>query len=157
VAVDRLSERISTGHKCIAFTWFRGLYEELAIELQKRKILTFVVDSGGSSEAVGKTIEAFKQSPEPGVLVGTIGKMGRGWDIPEADTVLFLEKSWVPSDNEQAARRAYRAITTHKVLVLSLVARKTIDVHAESVLREKTGLINEVLMWHETLRLLQGE
>jgi len=157
VAVDLLEELIANGQKTIVFGYFRATCEDLRDLATAKNWPVYFTTGEVERRHRDPTIEAFKAHEGPAVLVGTIGALGEAWDIPQANNVIFMEKSWVPSDNEQAWQRAHRASTEHQIMVYSLVARKTTDVHQENVLAQKEGNITEVLFWHEMMRSLLEE
>lgn len=47
--------------------------------------------------------------------------------LTAADTVIFIERSWVPAHNEQAEDRCYRNGQKNAVTVLILQAEGTVD------------------------------
>ena len=71
------------------------------------------------------------------LIIGTIGAMGTGLTLNAASYVIFVDKSWVPADNEQAEDRAHRIGTKGTVNVISLTAKGTIDEYIEEHIKER--------------------
>lgn len=82
-------------------------------------------------------IRAF-QAGQLDVLVGSLETLAEGLTLVQADCVIFVEKSWKPSRNEQAMRRVHRLGQTRPVTVLDYVTPKSIDVGKRELLRTKT-------------------
>lgn len=72
------------------------------------------------------------------ILCATIDTISEGLTLTAADQVIFLERSWTPSRNEQALRRIHRIGQTRPVSAIHLVTEKTLDERVLKVLAEKT-------------------
>ena len=62
-----------------------------------------------------------------------------------AEYVIFIDKDWAQTNNEQAADRAYRIGTTRNVTVISMVAKDTIDERVENALSEKEQVFSQAV------------
>jgi len=76
-------------------------------------------------------IERFKEGKHR-VLVCTISTMGESQNFQNANNVIFLDRSWNPSDNTQAEDRVYRMGQEQKVTITHLIAKDTVDEHRVS-------------------------
>ena len=69
-----------------------------------------------------------------------------GLTLTKADTVLFIEREWVPSDEEQAEARVHRigqeSSSVHSVY---LSCMNTIDEHFDRVVEQKRQVVKAVL------------
>lgn len=86
------------------------------------------------------------------VLVATIDTISEGLTLTSADQVIFLERSWRPSQNEQALRRIHRIGQTRPVSAIHLVTEKTLDERVLKVLAEKTDEAMNAVPMKEWIR-----
>lgn len=84
-----------------------------------------------------RNVRAF-QSGELDVLVGSLETLAEGLTLVAADLVIFVEKSFRPSRNDQALRRIHRLGQTRPVTALDYVTSGTIDEKKRELLRTKT-------------------
>jgi SWI/SNF-related matrix-associated actin-dependent regulator 1 of chromatin subfamily A len=91
-----------------------------------------------------KAIDDFQNDPEIRVFVGQIQAAGTAITLTAASDVVFVEASWVPSDNSQAAARAHRIGTKSAVLVRFLALAGSVDELVQATLARKTAAISEV-------------
>jgi SNF2 family DNA or RNA helicase len=94
------------------------------------------VHGGVPSQAAGDTVRAFKEGGLD-VLVGTLDLISEGLTLTAADMVIFVEMSWRPSRNEQAARRVHRLGQTRPVTIMEYVTPGTVDAHKRVMLENK--------------------
>lgn len=78
-------------------------------------------------------------------LVGTLGTISEGLTLTEADTCIFVERSWRPSRNEQAMRRLHRIGQTRPVTVIHLLTADSIDDRMTSILDKKDDQIVQLM------------
>jgi DNA helicase INO80 len=62
---------------------------------------------------------------------------GLGINLTAADTVVFYDQDWNPSNDAQAMDRAHRLGQTRQVTVYRLITRRTIDERILAKTREK--------------------
>lgn len=110
----------------VVFTEFKMTCELLAARLEKEG-LTVAIYNGDSSTSQRTEIEDQFQKGLINVVVGTIGAMKEGITLTAADTVHFIERSWVPGWNEQAEDRLHRIGQRNAVTVYIYEATKTVD------------------------------
>lgn len=84
-----------------------------------------------------RVIRAF-QAGQLDVLVGSLETLAEGLTLVAADVVIFVEKSWKPSRNEQALRRIHRLGQVRPVTAIDYVTPGTIDSGKRELLRVKT-------------------
>ena len=69
-----------------------------------------------------------------------------GITLTRADTVLFLEREWTPTDEEQAEDRVYRiGQESQHVHAVYLSCEGTIDEHFDRVIESKRAVVKAVL------------
>ncbi len=77
--------------------------------------------------------------------MGTIQAMGTGYTLTRSQYVVFLNKAWSPTDNEQAEDRAHRRGTTGNVTIISVVVKNSIDEKVEEILKNDKLYIDKVV------------
>jgi hypothetical protein len=87
-----------------------------------------------------QTIDAFKAGDLCGVAF-TIGTGGVGLDMSRADDVLFVDRSWVPGDNHQAAARVVSVGNPRPKFGTRLVMDHPLERRVEAVLTTKEEAI----------------
>jgi SNF2 family DNA or RNA helicase len=93
----------------------------------------------------GEIVEAF-QSGETDVLVCSTIAAKEGITLTRADTVLFIEREWVPGWEEQAEDRVLRiGQESDKVHAIYLSCADTIDSHFNEIIEEKRKVVKSVL------------
>jgi SNF2 family DNA or RNA helicase len=110
----------------VVFTEFVQTANILVERLAKKKI-TAEAFTGSVSPEVRTMYEDKFQAGEIQVMVGTIAAMRESITLTAADTVLFIERAWVPAWNEQAEDRLWRVGQKNQVTVLILQAIDTVD------------------------------
>lgn len=92
---------------------------------------------GGISQAERvETVRAF-QSGGLDMLVGTLATLAEGVTLTKADTCIFVEHSWRPSQNEQGMRRIHRISQTRPVTAIHLVTEDSLDQRILALLAAK--------------------
>ena len=91
-------------------------------------------------------IDQFVQGAAP-ALVLSIASMGTGFDgLQHASSLcVFVERSFNPSDNEQAIARVHRTGQINPVRVLNIESQTVIDFVIESANTRKTHTATETL------------
>ena len=145
-ALVELLEELTPNHKVLVFTTFADYVKLLLPTLEP--FGTVVITGDTSAEARMKAVQKFNEDPKTRVFIGTIQAAGEGLNLQAADVVIFLNKSWVPAENEiQAIGRAHRRGQTKPVHVINIVAAHTIDEYIEEVLQQKlstTDVVNHI-------------
>lgn len=98
----------------------------------------------GSSSVLERdsAVTMFKRG-QTKAIVGTIGAMGVGLTLTEGWRVVFIDRAWNPSDNEQAEDRACRIGQTRGVEVIDLVsADSDLDETVFRLLKSKSKIID---------------
>lgn len=97
-------------------------------------------------------VDRFQNSEDCYIFVGTIGAAGVGITLTSADTSLFIEEAWSPSDNIQAQDRIHRASQKSKnVRIIKFICEGTIDEYIEQILVQKESVITRVLDGKENI------
>lgn len=124
----------------LTLCWSRAAAERVARETGGAFI------HGGTSSAERARIMGDFTSGRVRSLAGTTATLGEGVDgLQVARVLIRLDRSWVPSQNEQAVARLQRSGQKRAVLVYDLIARDTIDEVIEQALRDKQEVIDALL------------
>jgi chromatin-remodeling ATPase INO80 len=79
---------------------------------------------------------------------------GLGINLTAADTVIFYDHDWNPSNDSQAMDRAHRLGQTRQVTVYRLITRGTIDERIVQLARVKKDVSVLVLCWRQTTNIV---
>lgn len=139
-----------TDGKLLIFTYFERYASVLCSVLTEHNITYRTITGQIKGSARLEAELAFQNDPEVRVLVGTIGAMGEGLTLTEADTVVFTDLFWTPAVNEQCEDRTYgrvdKGITGGKsVLVIDLFCVGTVEQHVHDVVRAKEEMIERIV------------
>jgi SWI/SNF-related matrix-associated actin-dependent regulator 1 of chromatin subfamily A len=92
-----------------------------------------------------KAVESFQNDPICKVFIGQIQSAGVGITLTAADTVVFVESSWVPGEVEQAVDRCHRIGQKNNVLAQFLTVSGSIDeIMLQAIVKKKT-VINRIM------------
>jgi SNF2 family DNA or RNA helicase len=139
-AVEYLTEMLEGGvRKVVVFAHHRELINIVAGDLAE---FNPVVITGDTSEPQRrKAIVAFQNNPETRVLVGQIDACGVAITLTAAHDVVFIECSWTPGANYQAASRCHRLGQRDGVLARMLYVPKSLD---ERIIKTFQRKANEI-------------
>ena len=109
--------------------------------------------SGGTVKITGdvaaadrtRLVKQFQNDPNIRVALCQITAAGVGITMTAAEEVVFVEQSFVPGDNAQAADRVHRIGQQKAVRARFLALAGTVDQLVAEALARKTAAINEVL------------
>jgi len=91
-----------------------------------------------------KAIDSFQTDPKTKVFIGNIKAAGTAITLTAAHQCLFLEQSWVPGENKQAADRFHRRGQKKSVTVRLASLADSIDEKVTAVLKRKTEELNQI-------------
>lgn len=92
--------------KLIVFAHHRDVMDAIEKELNGTPLVR--IDGQVSMQDRAKAVARFQQDPACRVFIGQIAACGEAITLTAASDVLFVEASWTPSENYQAACRAHR-------------------------------------------------
>jgi SNF2 family DNA or RNA helicase len=129
----------------VVFTWYKAAAYALSDRLSQKNIEHFVVTGDVDHATRADYIDRF-QNGEARVFIGTIKTLGESVNLYRATNAIFLDRSWNPMDNAQAADRIYRIGQTQPVTITHLVARDTVDeLRVQPALANKEALRRAIL------------
>lgn len=147
--LDRLQEIVSDiseeGKKVIIFSNYKEVTNKIKAELEAKNHRVLYIDGDVDIKTRQSLVERFQNSKDNNIIIGTIGAMGTGLTLNKAEYVIFYDKNYNPSENEQAEDRSHRIGTANKVNIITLVAKASVDERIERLLSEKKKVITEVV------------
>jgi superfamily II DNA or RNA helicase len=142
-AVAWIEDFLTTENPLLIFLEHQSTLESLGRALNDLKVPWDFIDGSVSQKDRMAKVDAFQQG-KIRVLVGSKA-MAEGWNLTRASHVLFVERWWVPSKEEQAEDRAYRIGQKNAVTVYYLMAPGTVDDHIADLVDRKRAVIEKVM------------
>lgn len=132
-ARDPIADMIEGGDRPVIFAWHRDVVERIALDHN----LAFVHGGTNDRDAV---IERFALGDYKGIVL-SIAACGTGLDGLQriSDSVMFVEESFCPHENEQAVARVHRTGQVNPVRVLRFRSDTLIDRAIEAASVKKTA------------------
>lgn len=112
----------------VVFCWFKASAYAMQERLEAKGIESFVITGDVKQEARGHMIEAFQEG-QGRVFIGTLSTLGESVNLFKANNAIFIDRSWNPAANIQAADRIYRIGQDKPVTITHLIAKDTVDEH----------------------------
>jgi SNF2 family DNA or RNA helicase len=128
------------GRKVIVFSFFLDTLKSICALLQEN--CAGMLYGGLDVQARQKMTEDFEKAPAGSVLVCQITAGGTGVNMQSASVVILCEPQYKPSDETQAAARAWRMGQTRNVLLYRLLTADTIDERMSKRLEEKQKIFD---------------
>lgn len=133
-----------------------GAYDKIVVFAQHLDVIRLLVDNLSEYGVVSitgstpntlrqKAIDDFQSRPEARIFVGQLQACSTAITLHAANQVLFVEQSWTPAENAQAAKRCHRIGQTKPVFVRVLGLAKSIDEAVTRVLTRKSQMIGELM------------
>lgn len=129
------------GGKIVLFAQHRAVIEGLKEELAR---YVGVASIDGSTRDRQRQVDEF-QNGDARVFVGQIQAAGAGITLTAASDLVFVESSWVPGENEQAAQRIHRVSQNEACLVRFAMLAGSIDEHVQRAVARKMNDIARVI------------
>lgn len=143
VAVDLINAEFDNGLDCIVlFAHHSEVIKTLAAGLASHRPV--IVD--GSTNAAQRTaaVDAFQEG-RANVFIGQLKAAGTAITLTRACEAMFIELSFTPGDNSQAADRIYRIGQTRPVRIRFLSLSHSIDELMGEVARNKVAMTQELM------------
>ncbi|MBF0594836.1 MAG: methyltransferase domain-containing protein, partial [Candidatus Omnitrophica bacterium] len=104
-----IKDRLAKSGSTLVFSGYRTVTERFMEYLRKAmpEVALGYSDGDIKIEARATAVDDFQNKRIP-VLVSTIGTLGVGQNLTQADAVIFLDKPWKPSTYDQAVDRTHR-------------------------------------------------
>lgn len=133
-----------TDQKIVVFAYSIEVVEGIAKDPRLRACSVNVLGRKSTS-ARQKAVDKFQNDPFTRVFVAQINAAGTGFTLTAASDLLFVEQSWVPADNAQAAKRIHRIGQTDACRIRSMMFSGSIDeVISKAVMRKSRDIAHVV-------------
>lgn len=135
----------------------RQLIELAAKRLAEKKIRHGLVTGAVSPAERAKSVQDF-QDGRSRVILLTLGAGAEGLTLTRANTMLFMQRSWSPLQNEQAEDRIHRIGSEihESVRIIHQVTPGTVEARVRELLDAKEWRIEEVVRDADSLRKMLG-
>lgn len=142
--MEIIEDVVSNDGKAIVFSnWTDVLVP--AYELAKSKNYNPAIYTGQNTKDREKEKDRFKNDKSCKVIFGTIGAMGTGLTLTEANTVIFLDEPWSRAIKDQCEDRVHRIGTKDSPNIITIMCRGTIDEKINSLVYRK-GKLSDILI-----------
>ena len=143
--LEILEEELASGEvkKIVLFAIHQQVIEMARTKMRKFGAVTLY--GGTPTKRRQENIDAFQNDPKCRVFIGQITAAGTGITLTNAHEVAFIESSWVPSDNAQAAMRCHRIGQTRPVRVRFFTCAGSVDEEVMRVVVHKTRELTKIL------------
>lgn len=145
VKFDRMAELVEdileTGRSCVIYSnWVEVInraYDRL--KDYKPSLVT------GKVKDVESQINNFKTNDDCHIIMGTVGKLGTGYTLTKATTVIFLDEPYTAANKAQAEDRIYRIGTTSSVNIITIICKNTIDEYIHNLVLRKEAMSDIII------------
>jgi hypothetical protein len=135
------SEFISTGRKLVVFAHHRDICEWVSDTFADGCIIYGGIGDAKKQEAIHR----FQNDSEQLVIACSIEAAGVAINLTAGSHVLFIEQSWNPGKQDQAADRCHRLGQKAEVTVYTALCNGTVDYPLFKRIGEKRELIGEIM------------
>lgn len=141
---DFIEEELMFGayDKVVIFAIHKDVIEGLRVRFRKYGSVTLYGNTDPKTRV--RNIDRFQNDPKTQVFIGNIHAAGVAITLTAAHQVVFLEQSWTPGDNAQAAMRCHRIGQTKPVFVRFVGLANSIDEKVSQVLKIKARQIARI-------------
>jgi SWI/SNF-related matrix-associated actin-dependent regulator 1 of chromatin subfamily A len=143
--LDIIEEELATKavDKIVLFAIHQQVIELTRLRFRKYGAVTLF--GGTPAKKRQEHIDKFQNDKRCRVFIGQIVAAGTGITLTAAHEVAFIESSWVPADNAQAAMRCHRVGQIKPVRVRFFTCEGSVDEEVMSVVVHKTRNITKVI------------
>ena len=142
--LDLVADVVSNGSKAIVFSnWTDVLIP--AYELLQTNGYNPALYTGVNKDSREQDLQKFKTDSSCKVICGTVGAMGTGLTLTEADTVIFLDEPWNRAIKDQAEDRVHRIGTKTSPNIITIMCKNTIDEKIHDIVYRK-GKMSDIIV-----------
>lgn len=143
--LDIIEDELANGavDKIVLFAVHKDVIELARQRLRKFHPVTLF--GGTPNHKRQHHVDRFQNDKSCRVFIGQVQAAGVGITLTASKEVAFLEASWVPADNAQAAMRCHRVGQTRRVRVRFFTCAGSVDEQVMRVVVQKTRDITKVL------------
>lgn len=146
IALDLVKQELAgTKKKIIVFAHHTAVIDRLMEGFADAGLGVVKIDGRDNHHERDQSVKAFQTDDKIRVFVGQIQAAGTSITLTAASDVLFVEASWVPSENVQAACRAHRIGQRDGVLARFLTLDGSLDRQIMNTLTRKAREISQLI------------
>ena len=148
VKIDRIVEILQAveraGEKAVVFSYLLEPLRLLRTLLRATPVSWKLLVGSMNAEERERAIEEFKQQPVV-ALLASMRVAAEGITLVEANHVIFVNRWWNPSLNQQSVDRVVRIGQTRRVWVHTFTVEGTIEDDLDRLLKSKEALFDEMV------------
>jgi len=142
---DFVMESFADGlDKIVLFAYHRDVIGELEALFVGAGVGCVTLDGSTAANKRQSTVDRFQEDPDTRVFIGQVTAAGTGITLTAASNLLFVEYSWVPTENWQAAQRIHRIGQTRGCLIRFVKLAGSLDEKITEAARKKTDVIRQL-------------
>ncbi|KAG8905621.1 putative DNA helicase ino80 [Tulasnella sp. 403] len=146
-----LQELKAGGHKVLIYFQMTKMIDLMEEYLVFRQYKYLRLDGDSKIEDRRDMVTDWQTRPDLFVFLLSTHAGGLGINLTAADTVIFYENDWNPSNDSQAMDRAHRIGQTKQVTVYRLITRGTIDERIVQLARVKKD-VSDIVVGNKDFR-----
>jgi SNF2 family DNA or RNA helicase len=136
---------VDAGESVVVFTQFNDMADLVEARCKKQKIKVGKYSGRTPDQLYRDQVVRDFQARKTSVFVGTIGSAGQGITLTAAHTLVFLDRHWNPSKNEQAEDRIWRLGQKNQCRIYDIVMKDTIEDERLKTIWEKAKRVKEIV------------
>lgn len=137
-ATEIIEDLAESGEKVVVMSNFKEPVYELARNLENFKPLVCTGDQ--SEDSVSRNITTFRNSTDFNIIIGTHGKIGTGFSMPECHYMIMLDTPFTAAQTDQSIDRIYRITSDQPVYIKILCCKDTVDERVRELVENKKEL-----------------
>ena len=142
---ELLGELKSGGHRVLVYFQMTRMIDLMEEYLAFRQYKYLRLDGSSSISERRDMVSDWQSKPELFIFLLSTRAGGLGINLTAADTVIFYDSDWNPSNDAQAMDRAHRLGQTRQVTVYRLITKNTIDERILQLSRNKKSVQDAVV------------
>jgi SWI/SNF-related matrix-associated actin-dependent regulator 1 of chromatin subfamily A len=144
-----IDDFLENGQKIIVFSQYKETVEYLKKIYENITVGFTGATPSGERQAI---VDTFQNDERIRLFVSTMQAGGVGITLTSADTVVFTDLGWTPTDHQQAEDRAYRIGQKNNVNVYYLVTPNTLEEDIWAMLKRKEKMVQQIIEGKENVR-----
>jgi SNF2 family DNA or RNA helicase len=137
-AAELAEDLLESGEKVVIFSTFVEPCTVLADKLARYNPLLATGEI--PDPIVSDNISKFRNSDNFNLLIGTHGKLGTGFSMPECHYSIIIDTPWTDATLQQSIDRIYRITSDQPIFVKILCCADTIDERVKEIVENKRDL-----------------
>lgn len=141
LCIEHINCLLETKEKIVVFAYHKDVMDKLEEAFKK---ICVRLDGSTSQKDRQEAVDKFQNDDKTRVFIGQIQAAGVGITLTAANTVVFVESSWVPGEIAQAVDRCHRIGQKDVVLAQFLIIADTIEEHMLATVVDKLKTIKKI-------------